>query len=246
MTPGATLSTLLQTVVVAGGALTMAAGLIWWERRLLGFWQERRGPNRVGPFGLLQVLADTIKILAKEDWVPPFADRGVFILAPAVVMLAGLMILAVIPVAPDLGVADLNVGLLFFLAMSSLGAYSVILAGWASASKYSLLGGLRSAAQLLSYEVFMGLSLLGVVAMTGSFNLRAIVEAQQGMWNIVPQFAGFVDLPDRRPGRDPSPALRPARGRGRAGGRVPRRVLGHEVRHVLRGRVPGHRRHLRR
>ena len=192
MSLDATLTSLLQTVTVAGGALSLAAGLIWWERRLLGFWQERRGPNRVGPFGIFQVLADTIKILSKEDWLPPFADRPVFVLAPAIVMLAGIMTFAVIPVTPDLGVADLNVGLLFFLAMSSLGAYSVILAGWASASKYALLGGLRSAAQLLSYEVFMGLGLLGVVVMAGSFELRAIVEAQRGLWNIVPQFAGFV------------------------------------------------------
>src|SRR5262252_1960760 len=173
-------------------ALTTAAGLIWLERRLLALWQDRYGPNRVGPFGLLQVLADMIKIFAKEDWVPPFADKPVFIIAPAIVVVTALLSYAVIPFAPGIVVADLNVGLLFFLAMSSMGAYSVVLAGWASDNKYSLLGGLRAAAQMLSYEVFMGLSLMGVVMLAGSFNLREIVEAQRRMWFCIPQFLGLV------------------------------------------------------
>ncbi len=172
--------------------LTVGSMLIWLERRLLALWQDRYGPNRVGPFGLLQVLADSIKIFAKEDWIPPFADKAVFILAPAVIMVVVLMSFTVIPFAPGIEVVDLNIGLLFFLAMSSMGVYSVALAGWASNSKYSLLGGLRSVAQMLSYEVFMGLSLMGVVMLAGSFNLREIVEAQRGGWFIVPQFIGFV------------------------------------------------------
>lgn len=172
--------------------LTIGAMLIWLERRLLALWQDRYGPNRVGPFGLLQVLADTIKILTKEDWVPPFADKPVFIIAPAVIMVVVLMSFTVIPFAPGIEVVDLNIGLLFFLAMSSLGVYSVALAGWASDSKYALLGGLRSVAQMLSYEVFMGLSLMGVVMLAGSFNVGAIVEAQSDGWFIVPQFIGFV------------------------------------------------------
>jgi len=172
--------------------LTIGAMLIWLERRLLALWQDRYGPNRVGPFGLLQVLADTIKILTKEDWVPPFADKPVFIIAPAVIMVVVLMSFTVITFAPGVEVVDLNIGLLFFLAMSSLGVYSVALAGWASDSKYALLGGLRSVAQMLSYEVFMGLSLMGVVMLAGSFNLRVIVEAQRDGWFIVPQFIGFV------------------------------------------------------
>ncbi len=172
--------------------LTIGSMLIWLERRLLALWQDRYGPNRVGPFGLLQVLADSIKIFAKEDWVPPFADKAVFIIAPAVIMVVVLMSFTVIPFAPGIEVVDLNIGLLFFLAMSSMGVYSVALAGWASNSKYSLLGGLRSVAQMLSYEVFMGLSLMGVVMLAGSFNLREIVEAQQGGWFILPQFIGFV------------------------------------------------------
>jgi NADH-quinone oxidoreductase subunit H len=174
------------------GALTIAAGLIWLERRLLALWQDRYGPNRVGPFGLLQVLADMIKIFFKEDWIPPFADKVVFVLAPAIIVVTVLMSFAVLPIGPGIVIADLNVALLFVLAMSSLGVYSVVLAGWASDNKYSLLGSLRAAAQMLSYEVFMGLSLTGVVLQAGSFNLARIVEAQQGRWFVVPQFLGFV------------------------------------------------------
>ncbi len=172
--------------------LTVGANLIWLERRLLALWQDRYGPNRVGPFGLLQVVADSIKMFAKEDWIPPFADKAVFIIAPAVIMVVVLMSFTVIPFAPGIEVVDLNIGLLFFLAMSSMGVYSVALAGWASNSKYSLLGGLRSIAQMLSYEVFMGLSLMGVVMLAGSFNLREIVAAQRDGWFILPQFIGFV------------------------------------------------------
>jgi len=172
--------------------LTIAAGLIWLERRLLALWQDRYGPNRVGPFGLLQVLADMIKLFAKEDWIPPFADKPVFVIAPAVIVVTVLMSFTIIPFTPDFLVVDLNIGLLFFLAMSSLGVYSVVLAGWASASKYSLLGGLRASAQMLSYEVFMGLSLMGVVMLSGSFNLREIVEAQRGLWFCIPQFLGLA------------------------------------------------------
>jgi NADH-quinone oxidoreductase subunit H len=182
-------------ITIAGvliAMLTIAAGLIWLERRLLALWQDRYGPNRVGPFGLLQVLADMIKIFAKEDWTPSFADKPVFVLAPAVIVVTVLMSFTIVPFAPDFLVVDLNVGLLFFLAMSSLGVYSVVLAGWASGSKYSLLGGLRASAQMLSYEVFMGLSLMGVVMLAGSFNLREIVEAQRHLWFCIPQFLGLI------------------------------------------------------
>jgi NADH-quinone oxidoreductase subunit H len=173
-------------------ALGIASGLIWLERRLLALWQDRYGPNRVGPFGLLQVLADMIKIFAKEDWIPPFADKPVFIVAPAIIMVTELMSFAVLPIAPGIIISDLNIALLFFLAMSSLGVYSIVLAGWASDDKYSLLGGLRAAAQMLSYEVFMGLSLMGVVLLAGSFSLVDIVRAQQRIWFVVPQFLGFL------------------------------------------------------
>lgn len=172
--------------------LNLAAGLIWLERRLLALWQDRYGPNRVGPFGLLQVLADMIKIFFKEDWIPPFADKPVFVVAPAIIMITVLMSFTVVPWAPGATVADMNIGLLFFLAMSSLGVYSIVLAGWASDSKYSLLGGLRASAQMLAYEVFMGLSLMGTVLLAGSFRLSDIVAAQRHMWFVIPQFLGFV------------------------------------------------------
>jgi NADH-quinone oxidoreductase subunit H len=183
---------LVTIICVLFAALSVSAGLIWLERRLLAVWQDRYGPNRAGPFGLLQVVADAIKIFFKEDWVPPFADKPVFVLAPAVAVITVLMVFAVIPFTPLIQVADLNIGLLFFLAMSSLGVYSVVLGGWSSQSKYPLLGGIRAAAQLLSYEVFMGLSLMGVVIMAGSFDLREIVMAQSRMWFCIPQFLGFL------------------------------------------------------
>lgn len=186
---------IVQLIILFGilfVVLTIGGMLIWLERRLLGLWQDRYGPNRVGPFGLLQVLADMVKVITKEDWIPPFADKAVFIIAPAVIVVVVLMSYTIIPFAPGIEVVDLNIGLLLFLAMSSLGVYSVALAGWASSSKYSLLGGLRASAQMLSYEVFMGLSLMGVVMLAGSFNLREIVEAQRNMWFVIPQFVGFV------------------------------------------------------
>jgi NADH-quinone oxidoreductase subunit H len=173
-------------------ALSLSALLIWVERRLLALWQDRYGPNRVGPFGLLQVVADMIKIFTKEDWIPPFADKTVFIIAPAIIMVTVLLSFAVLPIAPGIIVVDLNIALLFFLGMSSLGVYSIVLAGWASGNKYSLLGGLRAAAQMISYEVFMGISLMGVVLLAGSFSLTTIVEAQRNRWFVLPQFLGFV------------------------------------------------------
>ncbi len=172
--------------------LATAAGLIWLERRMLGLWQDRYGPNRAGPFGSLQVAADMIKIFSKEDWIPPFADKPVFVIAPAIIVVTTLLSFAIIPFAPGIDIVNLNIGLLFFLAMSSLSVYSVALAGWASDNKYSLLGGLRAAAQMLGYEVFMGLSLVGVVMLSGSFRLREIVEAQRKVWFVIPQFLGFV------------------------------------------------------
>ncbi len=175
------------------GPLGAAAVLIWFERRLLGIWQDRLGPNRVGPLGVGLALADVIKLFAKEDWVPPFADRFVFVLAPTLVIIAMLLGFAIVPYAPDIYVADLNIGILFFLGMTSLAVYSVLLGGLASNNKYALLGGLRAAAQMVSYEVFMGLSLMGVVMLTGSFSLVDIVNYQaEHAWFVVSQFVGFV------------------------------------------------------
>ena len=187
--------TLMQILIIVGvllGTVTIAAGLIYVERKMLAVWQQRLGPNRVGPFGIFQVLADMIKIFFKEDWIPPFVNKKVFIIAPTIIMLSILMSFAIIPFAPGLVVADMNIGLLFFLAMSSLGAYTIVLAGWASNNKYSLLGGVRGAAQMISYEVFMGLSLMGVVIQAGSFNMTDIVNAQKDVWFVIPQIIGFV------------------------------------------------------
>jgi NADH-quinone oxidoreductase subunit H len=183
---GAKALILLFALVIA------AAMLIWAERRLLALWQDRYGPNRVGPFGLLQVMADMIKIFFKEDWVPAFVDRPVFLLAPLLAMSTTLLVFVLIPVAPGWGVApDLNVGVLLFLALAGLGVYGAMLGGWSSNSKYALLGGLRTAAQMLSYEVFMGIALMGVVIQAGSFRIDRIVEAQRHLWFIVPQCCGF-------------------------------------------------------
>ena len=169
-----------------------AAMLVWVERRLIGIWQDRWGPNRVGPFGLLQVAADMIKIFVKEDWTPPFADKPVFIAAPVIIMVTVLISFAVIPFSPNIGIIDLNIGLLFILAFTSLSVYSAVLAGYASHNKYALMGSLRAAAQTVSYEVFMGIALMGVVMLAGSFNLRDIVEAQRDGWFCIPQFFGLM------------------------------------------------------
>src|SRR5256714_1936936 len=186
--------TVMQHVWIVLGVLfvllNIAAGLIWVERRLLALFQDRLGPNRAGPLGILIVLADTLKLFFKEDWVPPFADKWVFITAPAIVVASVLMSFVIIPFTPSIVVSDLNVGILFFLAMSSLGVYSIVLGGWASNNKYSLLGALRGASQMIAYEVFMGLSLMGVVMLTGSFKLGDIIAAQKDMWFIVKQPLG--------------------------------------------------------
>jgi NADH-quinone oxidoreductase subunit H len=187
-----TLEVILIIVGVLGVMMSIAAGLIWLERRMLALWQDRVGPNRVGPFGLLQSLADMIKIFFKEDWIPPFADKTIFVIAPTIVVATVLMSFAIIPFTEGIYVVDLNVGLLFFLAMSSLGAYSLVLGGWSSDNKYALLGALRGSAQMITYEVFMGLSLMGVVMLSGTFSLREIVEAQRRMWFVIPQFLGFI------------------------------------------------------
>lgn len=186
------LRSLLTIIILVVAVMSIAAGLTWIERRLLAVFQNRYGPNRVGPFGLLQVVADMLKILFKEDWVPPFADRPVFVIVPTIIIIATFMSFAVITFAPGMVVADMNIGLLFFLAMSSMSVYSVALAGWSSNNKYALLGSLRAVGQMLSYEVFMGLSLMGVVMQANSFSLREIVLAQQQVWFCIPQFVGLV------------------------------------------------------
>jgi NADH-quinone oxidoreductase subunit H len=187
----AVLWAVVKAVIILLAAVIFAAYLSFIERRVLALWQDRYGPNRVGPFGIFQLPADVLKMLFKEDWIPPFADKLTFLIAPIIAMSALFISYIIIPVTPTWYVADFDIGILFFLAMAGLAVYAVLFAGWSSNNKYSLLGGLRSAAQTVSYEVFMGLSLMGVVAQTGSFNMREIVEAQRELWFIVPQFLGF-------------------------------------------------------
>lgn len=183
---------MLKAVVILLVTVISAALLSFIERRLLAWWQDRYGPNRVGPFGMFQLAADMLKMFFKEDWTPPFADKLIFWIAPAIAMAALLLVMAVIPITPEWSVfADLNVGLLFFLAMAGMAVYAVLFAAWSSNNKYALLGGLRASAQTLSYEVFMGIALMGVVVQAGSFSLAAIVEAQRNVWNVFPQFIGF-------------------------------------------------------
>ena len=175
-------------LVVVGCGAFMSFG----ERRLLGLFQNRYGPNRVGWGGSLQLVADMIKMFFKEDWTPPFTDRVIFTLAPMIAFTSLLLAMAIVPVTSTWMGADLNIGLLFFLMMAGLAVYAVLFAGWSSNNKYSLLGAMRASAQTLSYEVFLGLSLMGVVAQAGSFNMVDIVNSQQHMWNIIPQFLGFL------------------------------------------------------
>lgn len=186
------LTEVAKALVVLVAVIGAGAFMSFIERRLLGLWQDRHGPNRVGPFGLFQLAADMIKMFFKEDWIPPFADRLIFVLAPIIAFTAFLLAFAVVPITPTWGVSDLNVGLLYFFAIAGIAVYAVLFAGWSSNNKYALLGALRASAQTLSYEVFLGLSLMGVVIQAGSFNLRDIVEAQSEMWNIIPQFFGFI------------------------------------------------------
>ena len=181
--------------------LTMAAYMVFAERRILAWIQDRKGPNRVGPWGLLQPLADLIKLLTKEDFRPAGADRWLFYLAPAMAAVPAIMIFAVIPFGAPvrlfgrdlaLQVADVNVGLLFFMALSSIAVYGVALGGWASNSKYALLGSIRGLAQLISYELSMGLSLVPTVMLARSFRLSEIVAAQADGWFILSQPLAFV------------------------------------------------------
>ncbi len=170
-----------------------ASYLVWVERKLIGRMQARYGPNRAWRFGLLQPLADVIKLMTKEDTAPEGADRRIFLLAPGIVGATALLIFAVIPFGPgSMVIADLNIGVLFFLALSSIGVYGVALGGWASNSKYSLLGGIRAAAQMISYEVSLGLSLVPIVMLAGSFSLVDIVNAQDRLPFILMQPVSFI------------------------------------------------------
>jgi NADH-quinone oxidoreductase subunit H len=173
---------LLKIVAIVVPVLLLVAYLTYWERKLIGWMHIRRGPNRVGPFGLLQPIADAVKLIFKEVIVPSQADATLFLLAPVLVMMPALAAWAVIPFAPGVVLADINAGLLYVMAVTSLGVYGVIVAGWASNSKYAFLGALRASAQMVSYELAMGFVLVGVLMVSGSLNLSTIVNLQTRGW----------------------------------------------------------------
>jgi NADH-quinone oxidoreductase subunit H len=191
----------IKVHVVLFFVLLVVPFIVWMERKVIGHMQDRIGPERVGPFGLLQSIADGIKLFMKEDMVPAQADKAVFILAPAITVVTALVAATVIPWGDTmtlfgrtiaLHVADVNVALLFVLATTSMGVYGIVLGGWASNSKYPLLGGLRSSAQMISYELAQGIALVSVVLMAGSLSLAEIGRQQANLWYVVPQFFGFV------------------------------------------------------
>ncbi|MBI2820190.1 MAG: NADH-quinone oxidoreductase subunit NuoH [Acidobacteria bacterium] len=207
MTFAALLITLVKIVVVLVVLLTVVAYAVWFERKLVAHMQSRWGPTRVGPHGLLQPIADAIKLLTKEDITPSGAFRLVYLAAPCLAVITALLAFAVIPFGPSVQVggvelfqiSDIDIGLLFVLSVTSIGVYGIALAGWSSNSKYSLLGSLRSSAQMISYELAIGLALVGVLLMSGSLSLRSIVDSQAGTywgflprWNVFPQFVAFV------------------------------------------------------
>ncbi len=192
--------TCIKILLVFGVVQFMIISMIWLERKIMAHMQVRLGPMRVGPHGLLQPIADGIKLLFKEDIIPERANRLLFLLAPVMSLVPALITFAVIPFGDkvkifgytiDLVITDINVGFLYIFAVSSLGVYGIVMAGWASNNKYSLLGGIRSSAQMISYELTLGLSLIGIVMLTGSLSLVDIVNAQAGLWNIISQPIGF-------------------------------------------------------
>ena len=172
--------------------LVSVAMIVWLDRRVWGLVQKRKGPNVVGPFGLLQTIADALKYIFKEIIIPASANKTVFILAPIVTMTLALVAWAVIPMSEDFVLADINVGVLYLFAVSSLGVYGIIMGGWASNSKYPFLGAIRSAAQMVSYEVSIGIIIINVLLCVGSLNLKDIVLAQKDLWYVIPLFPMFV------------------------------------------------------
>jgi NADH-quinone oxidoreductase subunit H len=205
--PAYIVASLIKIVIALFVLLTAVAYSVWLERKVVGRIQNRWGPTRVGPFGLLQPLADGVKFIFKEDLTPPHVYKPLYIAAPMIAVTFALTSIALIPVGNNvrilgydipLQITDVNIGLLIILGVTSLGVYGIALSGWSSNSKYSLLGGLRASAQMVSYEIALGLSLIGVLILSGSFSLREIVDAQGGnyfgfipRWNVFPQLIGF-------------------------------------------------------
>ncbi|PLX70882.1 MAG: NADH-quinone oxidoreductase subunit NuoH [Denitrovibrio sp.] len=193
--------TLIKILIIIVCSLLGVAYMTYAERKVIGSMQARLGPTHTGPFGLLQPIADGLKLFTKEDMTPDMVDKPVFYIAPFLGMVPALAAFAVIPFADEMTifgmkvqpyVTDINVGLLYILALSSVGVYGIIMAGWASNSKYSTMGSLRSTAQVISYETALGLSIIGPVLLAGSLSLKSITDAQAGMWFIVTQFVAFI------------------------------------------------------
>ena len=199
---GIVIEALIKSALIAFVLLTAFAYLTFAERKIAALMQVRKGPNRVGPWGLLQPAADGIKLIFKEEVMPAGADKILFFLAPILTMIPAIVIVAVIPVGPDvelfgriirLGISDLNVGLLYILAIASVAVYGIVLAGWSSANKYALLGGLRASAQMISYEIALGLSIIGPIMLAGTLSLQGIVQAQQSStWYVLWQPLGAM------------------------------------------------------
>ena len=199
---GIVIEALIKSALIAFVLLTAFAYLTFAERKIAALMQVRKGPNRVGPWGLLQPAADGIKLIFKEEVMPAGADKILFFLAPILTMIPAIVIVAVIPVGPDvelfgriirLGITDLNVGLLYILAIASVAVYGIVLAGWSSANKYALLGGLRASAQMISYEIALGLSIIGPIMLAGTLSLQGIVQAQQSStWYVLWQPLGAM------------------------------------------------------
>ena len=195
------LVSVIKILITVFVLLTAVAYSVWLERKVVGHIQNRWGPTRVGPFGLLQPLADGLKFFFKEDLTPPYVYKPLYLLAPIISVTMALTSIAVIPIGPNITlghittpiqITDVNIGLLVILGLTSIGVYGVALAGWSSNSKYSMLGGLRASAQMVSYEIALGLSLVGVLIFAGSFSLRDIVLAQQGTWfGFIPKWFFF-------------------------------------------------------
>jgi len=192
---------IVKILVIVTIALLGVAYMTLAERKVIGAMQVRLGPMHSGPWGLLQPIADAVKLIAKEDIIPDMVDKPVYVIAPLIGLIPAIMSFGVIPFADDITImgqvipvqiTDLNIGVLYVLALSSVGTYSLIMAGWASNSKYALLGSLRSSAQVISYETSMGLALVGPVLLAGSLSLREITLAQANMWFVVPQFVAFI------------------------------------------------------